>query len=200
MEHLNERRLKVLHRIILALVYTDSHNLGENCNESLIIKLAEALIPDSFKDQYARHKPTLMATVGTTFDAIITFLRERINHILIHDPDKFIDVSMQEPEPWSKSVTEVKASAPKPEVITQKRHGKKGPYTKAVSERKVGRCPICYNFHYFVATYGDSEGHTLTSSYLTSCDVYENATPDVRAHYVLTNDACTICTNWNHDG
>ena len=49
----------------------------------------------------------------------------------------------------AKQIKELKAKLAKLEVKTEDASGEKTPYNKEASEEKVGKCPICSEFHYF---------------------------------------------------
>ena len=75
----------------------------------------------------------------------------------------------------------------------------KQPYDKESSEKKMGKCPVCTNYHYYTSKKGKTSWMELASAFFTSCSKYKDATIKQKSTYIVSNRACTKCTDWRHE-
>ena len=68
-------------------------------------------------------------------------------------------------------------------------------YNKKASKEKIGKCPSCNVFHYYISRRGSTKGQSLASAFLTACPKYTNAAVKARATMIVDNKACAVCTD-----
>ena len=95
--------------------------------------------------------------------------------IQCHMPDKIIEGTSKRPltKHEQKQVDELKAKLAKIEARTTKKLSEKSDdepaYTKEISDEKMGKCPLCNIYHYYVSKRGKTKDLTLTSTFLSGC-------------------------------
>ena len=70
-----------------------------------------------------------------------------------HMPDKLIEGASKDPPNKQdlKKIRDLKAKLAKIEAKTDDKPAARLPYTKELSEQRVGKCPVCDVFHYYKA-------------------------------------------------
>ena len=120
-------------------------------------------------------------------------------------PDKLIEgvpkQSLTKQE--QKQVKELKAKLAKIEAKTTDKPpdkpDEKPTYTKQVSEERMGKCPVCDLYHYYISKGSKTKVKILTSSFLTGCPKYMAANVDNRLNMIVSNKACAACMDWRHE-
>ena len=96
-----------------------------------------------------------------------------------------------------KQVKELKAKLAKFEAKTNDKPpdkpDEKPTYTKQVSEERMGKCPVCDLYHYYISKRGKTKDQSLASSFLTGCPKYMAANVDSRSTMIVSNKACAAC-------
>ena len=116
-------------------------------------------------------------------------------------PDKIVeDVLKETKDPKKPKETKAKISKIEAKVTDAKatENGKKEKeniYDKKASEDKIGKCPACNVFHYYISRRGSNKGQSLASTFLTACPKYTNAAIEARATMIVDNKACAVCTD-----
>ena len=103
----------------------------------------------------------------------------------------------------SKKIKEMKAKIAKLEakVVDDKAalgEKKESVYNKKASEDKIGKCPVCDNFHYYESRRGSTKGQTLASAFLSACQKYMAANVDTRSTMIVEKKVSVVCTDWRH--
>ena len=114
-------------------------------------------------------------------------------------PDKIVeDVLKETKDPKKTKETKAKVSKIEAKVTDAKatENGKKeNAYNKKASKDKIGKCPGCNIFHYYISRRGSNKGQSLASAFLTACPKYMNAAVEARATMIVDNKACAVCTD-----
>ena len=102
-----------------------------------------------------------------------------------------------------KKIKEMKAKLVKLEakVVDDKAAGgekEKSACNKQASKEKVGKCPVCDNFHYYESRRGKTQGQTLASAFLSGCPKYMTANVNARYTMIVNKKAYAVCTDWHH--
>ncbi len=71
----------------------------------------------------------------------------------------------------------------------------KPPYTKEMSEEKMGKCPLCTVHHYYTSKRGSTKGQTLASTFLSGRPKYIADKLETKANMIVSNKACALCTD-----
>ena len=101
-------------------------------------------------------------------------------------PDKIVeDVSKETNDPKKTMVTDAKA---------MENRKKENAFYKKASKDKIGKCPGCNIFYYYISRGGSNKGQSLASAFLTACPKYINAAVEARAMMIVNNKACAVCT------
>ena len=112
-------------------------------------------------------------------------------------PDKIVkDVSKETKDPKKMKETKAKVAKIEAKVTDAKatENGKKEiVYDKKASEEKIGKCPSCNIFHYYISRRGSTKGQSLASAFLTACPKYTNAAVKARAMMIVDNKSCAVC-------
>ena len=118
-------------------------------------------------------------------------------------PDKIVeDIPKETKDPKKPKETKAKVSKIKAKVTDAKamENGKKEKekeniYEKKASKDKIGKCPACNVFHYYISRRGSNKGKSLASAFLTACLKYINTAVEARATMIVDNKACQVCTD-----
>ena len=121
--------------------------------------------------------------------------------------DKIVkDVSKETKDPKKPKETKAKVSKIQAKVTDAKatENGKKEKekeniYDKKASKDKIGKCPACNVFHYYISRRGSNKGQSLASAFLTACPKYTNAVVEARATMIVDHKACAVCTDSWHE-
>ena len=123
-------------------------------------------------------------------------------------PDKIVeDVPKETKDPKKPKETKAKISKIEAKVTDAKatENGKKEKekekeniYDKKASEDKIGKCPACNVFHYYISRRGSNKGQSLASAFLTACPKYINAAVEARATIIVDNKAFAVCMDRRH--
>ena len=97
-------------------------------------------------------------------------------------PDKIVeDVPKETKDPKKPKETKTKISKIEAKVIDAKamENGRKEQekekeniYDKKASKDKIGKCPACNVFHYYISRRGSNKGQSLASAFLITCPKY----------------------------
>ena len=68
---------------------------------------------------------------------------------------------------------------------------------KKRSETKVGKCPVCSEYHYWRPK--SDQGQELASDRLSGCPKFKSMTLAEREEAVLKGNACAKCLSWKHE-
>ena len=69
---------------------------------------------------------------------------------------------------------------------------------KQASKEKVGKCPLCHNFHHYESRRGKPKGQTLASAFFSGCLKYMAANVYAISTMIVDKKACTVCTDWRY--
>ena len=126
-------------------------------------------------------KDELLRTHPSSFAALTAFLESSATLIQRHMPDKIIEGTSKRPltKHEQKQADDLKAKLAKIKARTNEKPPEKSddksPYTKEILEEKMGKCPLCNTYHYYVSKRGVTKGQNLASAFLSGCSKYTAA-------------------------
>ena len=177
---------------------------SNRCEDFVVIDHAEYLIPGKFRHEYVKKKDELLRENGDYhYKALSSFLKTETFLIQKYMPEKIVeDVLKETKDPKKTKETKAKVSKIEAKVTDakatengKKENEKENIYDKKASEDKIGKCPACNAFHYYIFRRGSNKGQSLASAFLTACPKYTNAAVKARATMIVSHKACAVCTD-----
>ena len=199
-KHTDEAKVIEL-RDILEKLESDLLTNGQQarCDDFHVLDKAEAMLPGRFRALFVRAKDELVDHHGTGFKALVAFLQEESTMIELHMPDLLDSSSKPEStvkKQESKKIKELEAKLAKYEGKVESEDQRKKPYNKEASEEKMGKCPVCGIFHYYVNSKTKKE---LASARLSGCPKFKAMSVEERAETIVAKKACAKCLDWRHE-